>query len=411
MARLEGFDIVCVSVMDWEHPFASSRHHLMREFARRNRVLFVDNQVNPVTAMKGLGRAPMRRKLGAWAGLAPNPREVEPGLWVYTPPPVVPMGKLRDRAAFEAAYAFNQARLRAGVRQACKRLGMHRPLLWISFNVLSSESLIGALDEQLVVYHCTDEITAMADTSVFAGEIERRLLSRAHLAFCSSRQLAQDKTAYNPACHFVPNGADVALFEAARDEGLAPHAALDGLAGGPVFGFAGHLEERFDFALVEALAELRPDWRFALAGPIAPSRREAAWRLARRPNVKLVGLLQRGELPAFLRGCDVALIPFVHSAQTRAIYPLKLNEYLAAGKPVALTPFADLREFAGVVHVGDGPAGFAEACRAALADQDPARVASRVALARANAWEGRAAQMEALVLQALAAGGKLPHTA
>lgn len=411
MARLEGFDIVCVSVMDWEHPFASSRHHLMRELARRNRVLFVDNQVNPVTAVKGLGHAPMRRKLGAWAGLAPNPREVEPNLWVYTPPPVVPMGKLRDRATFEATYAFNQGRLRAGVRQACKKLGMPRPILWISFNVLSSESLIGALDEQLVVYHCTDEITAMADTSVFAGEIERRLLSRAHLAFCSSRQLAQDKAAFNPACHFVPNGADVSLFETARDPDLAPHAALDGLAGGPVFGFAGHMEERFDFGLLEALAELRPDWRFALAGPVAPSRKQAAERLARLPNVKLCGLLQRGELPAFLKGCDVALIPFVHSAQTRAIYPLKLNEYLAAGKPVALTPFADLREFDGMVHVGDGPAGFAEACRAALADTDPARATSRVAIARANAWEGRAAQMEALVLQALEAGGKLPRTA
>ncbi len=411
MARLEGFDIVCVSVMDWEHPFASSRHHLMRELALRNRVLFVDNQINPVTAMRGLARAPMRRKLGAWAGLAENPRPIEPNLWVYTPPAVVPMGKLTDRTLFEAAYAFNQGRLRAGVREACRKLEMARPLLWISFNVLSSESLIGALDEQLVVYHCTDEITAMADTSRFAGEIERRLLARAHLTFCSSRQLAEDKAAYNPSCHFVPNGADVALFESARDAALTPHACLDGFRDGPVFGFAGHMEERFDFELLEALAEVRPDWRFALAGPVAASRREAAERLARRPNVRLCGLLQRGELPAFLKGCDVGLIPFVHSAQTRAIYPLKLNEYLAAGLPVALTPFADLREFQGVVHAGDGPGGFAAACRAALADVEPARVAARVAIARGNAWACRAAQMEAGVLQALAAGGKLPRSA
>lgn len=411
MARLEGFDIVCVSVMDWEHPFASSRHHLMRVLAERNRVLFVDNQINPVTAVRGLGRAPMRRKLGALCGLAENPRQVEPNVWVYTPPAVVPMGRLRDRALFEAAYAFNQGRLRAGVRQACRRLGMARPLLWISFNVLSSESLIGALDEQLVAYHCTDEISAMANTSCFAGEIEQRLLARAHLAFCSSRQLAQDKAAYNPSCHFVPNGADVALFEQARDPRLTPHACLDGFRDGPVFGFAGHLEERVDFALLEALADARPDWRFALAGPIAPSRRAAAERLAERPNVRLCGLLQRGELPAFLKGCDVGLIPFVHSAQTRAIYPLKLNEYLAAGKPIALTPFADLREFQDVVHVGDGPGAFTAACRAALADVGPVSEARRVAIARANAWEGRAMQMEELVLQALEAAGKLPRSA
>jgi UDP-galactopyranose mutase len=209
----------------------------------------------------------------------------------------------------------------------------------------------------------------------------------------------------------VPNGADSANFERANDPALAAHPCLAGLADGPILGFAGHMEERFDFELVATLADARPDWRIALAGPIAPSRREAADRLATRPNVRFCGLLPRAELPAFLKGCDVALIPFVHSAQTRAIYPLKLNEYLAAGKPVALTPFADLREFEGMVHIGDGPSGFIEACRQALEDLDPGRAAARVAIARANAWDGRAEQMGALVTHALAEAGALPRSA
>jgi hypothetical protein len=412
VARLEGFDIVCVSVMDWEHPFASSRHHLMKELATRNRVLFVDNQVNPLTAVRGAGHPRMRRKLGCWAGLAANPREVSPNLWVYTPPPVVPMGRLTDRRMFDAAYAFNQARLRTGVQQACTALGMSRPLLWISFNVLSSESLIGALNEQLVVYHCTDEITAMVGNSPFVGEIERRLLAKAHLAFCSSRTLAADKGPFCREAHFVPNGADTALFETARDPATIPHPQLAAFAGrGPVFGFAGHIEERFDFALIETLAQATPGWCFALAGPVAASRQAEAERLGRLPNVKLLGLLPRPELPAFLKACDVGLIPFVHSAQTRAIYPLKLNEYLAAGKPVALTPFADLREFEGLIHVGDGPAGFAQACRAALADGGAGRERQRVAIARANTWEARAAQVEALVCKALDRRDALPRPA
>ena len=397
--------------MDWEHPFASSRHHLMRALARRNRVLFVDNQVNPVAALGGLREPPGRRRLAAWAGLTPNPRPVAPNTWVFTPPPVVPMGRLADRALFAAAYAFNQARLRTAVRAAARGLGMTRPILWISFTVLSSERVIGALDEALVVYHCTDEITAMARTSPFAGEIERRLLGRAHLVLCSSRQLAGAKAPFNTNVHCVPNGADVALFARARDAGLTPHACLDGWRDGPVFGFAGHLEERFDFELVGTLARERPDWRFVLAGPVGASRRHALARLTRAPNVRHVGLLPREELPAFLRGVDVAMIPFVASRQTRAIYPLKLNEYLAAGKPVALTPFADLHEFAGVVHQGEGAAGFHAACRAALADVDPAREAARVALAAGADWDARAAAMERLVIATMAAAGKLPASA
>jgi glycosyltransferase involved in cell wall biosynthesis len=370
----------------------------MRALARHNRVLFVDNQFNPLNVLKGLAHAPMRRKLATWAGLAENPREVEPNLWVYNPPPVLPMGKLTDPATFERVYALNQRGLVKGVQRACRRLAFQRPLLWISFNVLSSEGLIGALDERLVIYHCTDEITAMSNTSPFAGAIERRLLTKSDLVFTSSRQLLADKGPFNPNSHFVPNGADTELFERAQD--ATPHPVLAGLAG-PVIGFAGHMEDRFDFELIAAVAAAHPEWSIALAGPIAPAQQAAADRLAARPNVRFCGLLPREELPAFLAGVDVALIPFVHSRQTRAIYPLKLNEYLAAGKPVALTPFADLREFDGLVQVGDGPAAFAEAIAAALADT-PECKAARVALARANNWQGRMETMGALIASTLA---------
>jgi glycosyltransferase involved in cell wall biosynthesis len=200
----------------------------------------------------------------------------------------------------------------------------------------------------------------------------------------------------------VPNGADVALFERAADPALPPHPALRGLGPGPVLGFVGHLEERVDFALLEALAHAEPAWRFVLAGPVAPSRRQAAERLARHPNVRLTGLLPRDQLPALLRGCDALLIPFVHSPQTRAIYPLKLHEYLATGKPVATTRFADLGEATPVLHVGDGVGGFAAAIRAALADREPAREAARRAVGRRGDWEHRVWQMEQGLLAHLA---------
>lgn len=410
MPAIEGYDIVCISVMDWEHPFESSRHHLMRALAEKNRVLFVDNQFNPLNVLKRLGDPPMRRKLRTWAHLAENPWQAQPNLWVYNPPPVVPMGQLRDRRVFDPVYAFNQARLRAGVRKACGQLGFERPLLWISFNVLSSESLIGALDERLVIYHCTDEITAMAGMSPFAGEIEERLLARADLVFTSSRQLLEDKRRFNPACHFVPNGADTERFEETLSPETPVHPALAGLAG-PVVGFAGHMEERFDFALLAAVARDNPAWTFALAGPVAASRRAEADRLAALPNVRMVGLLPRAELPSFLKGVDVAVIPFVHSAQTRAIYPLKLNEYLAAGRPVVLTPFSDLSEFAGHIETADDPAAFGQAIARALAEDGPAAREARVALARGNNWSHRALQMGELIAGALETGPGMRHSA
>jgi hypothetical protein len=397
-------DIVCVSVMDWDHPFRSSRHHLMQALARRNRVLFVNNQANLWYAGRHWREARGRRMWRHWLGHGPNPQRVAENLWVYTPPPVVPMGQLKHPRIFSAVYRFNQYHLRKGVQAACQRLGFERPLLWISFNTLSSESLIGAMNEELVIYHCTDAIEAMPGHSPFAPDIERRLLARADVVFCSSRALAQAKRTSHPACHFVPNGADVELFEQAWQASCAVLPALSSVPPGPILGFAGHIEERFDFVLLRAVALARPGWQFVLAGPVAPSCRPAANQLARLPNVHMLGLLPREALPGFFKGCDALLIPFVSSAQTRAIYPLKLNEYLATGRPVALTPFADLTEFEPWVHPGAAAAGFLKACENALADTSSQRALQRLAVARGNCWENRLRAMEEAILAALEPG-------
>lgn len=398
---LEGHDLVCVSVMDWAHPFQSSRHHLMRELARRNRVLFVDNQWNPVAAWQRRHEPAVSRKLEVWSKRAENPVEVQPNLFVHTPPPCLPMGRVTRRGLFTALYAINQRALARSVKQATEKLGMTRPILWISFNILSSERLITALEPALTVYHVTDEITALAGVSPFAGEIEQRLLRRSDLVLASSKQLAQDKGLANSRTHWVPNGADTDLFERALDPDTPRHPAL-GEGRGPVVAFCGHLEERVDFALLEAIAEARPGWTLAVAGPVSPSRQEAAAALFARPNVRYAGLLTRAELPGFLKGADAAVIPFVHSPQTRAIYPLKLNEYLAAGRPVVATPFADMSGFERVVRLADDPAAFMAALEEAIAEgQAPDRVAERVALARENRWEARAEKIGALLHDAL----------
>lgn len=399
--RLTQRDIVCVSVMDWDHPFRSSRHHLMQALAQRNRVLFVNNQANPFFALRHWREPRGQRMWRHWLRKNPNPERLADGLWVYTPPPVIPMGQVRHPGLFAALYHLNQRSLRTGVQQACRQLGFERPLLWISFNTLSSESLVGALNEELVIYHCTDAIEAMPGHSPHAPAIERRLLARADLVFCSSRALEAAKTPYNPACHFIPNGADVELFGQAWHRDCPPLPALPPASAGPTLGFAGHMEERFDFALLTGVAAARPRWQFVLAGPVAPSCRAAARALDRLPNVHMLGLLPRERLPAFFKGCDALLIPFVCNAQTRAIYPLKLNEYLATGKPVALTPFANLQEFNSWVHTGAGVAGFLAACEGALGDQAPSRAQERLAVARGNSWGNRILSVEAAILATL----------
>jgi len=400
--RLVGQDVVCISVMDWEHPFQSSRHHLMRELAVRNRVLFVDASCNPLDAWRGRSEERFRRKLEAWRG-QDNPRQVESNLWVWTPPPVLPMGRLSPRLLFEPVYQINQLALRHGLKRVSRELGIREPILWISFDVLMSEGAIGALDEQLLVYHCTDEITALPGISSHAGRLERRLLAMADLTFTSSPALYEGKAPYTERCLMVPNGVDFDLFNrAVHPDTLVPTdiARLPR----PIIGFAGNLEERFDVSLWQWLAKARPNWSFVAIGPIAASR-QAEIDAIQLPNCHFLGLRPRAAMPGYLKAFDVATIPFVYSEQTRHIYPLKVNEYLAAGKPVVMTDFAPLADLEGMAHAASDRHAFLAALDQALSPS-LRESTERIKRAQAHCWEARCQQMEAEILSLLATKAK-----
>lgn len=395
--RLAGRDIVCLSVMDWDHPFPTSRHALMARLAARNRVLFVDSFENPGTVLLNLGEERRRGRLARWLGLSPNPRRLAMNFWVYTPPPCVPMGRLPEGPAFDRAYAANQRILGRSVRLTAGRLGFQSPILWLSFSVLMSEGAIGALGESLVVYHCTDDIAALPGVSPAAAEIEQRLIARADLVFCSSPALAASRGGV-----FVPNGVDFDLFSLARLPDTPVPEALASLPR-PVVGYAGQIDERFDFDLLDAVAQMCPSWPFVLVGGVAPVlRHRFESLLSARANVKYFGLVPQTELPGWLKGFDVAILPWRRTPQTRAIYPLKLGEYLAAGLPVVATPFADLPDARDVLYIAGTAEEFVGGLvRAFTEGVAPLAVGARLAVARQASWDGRLAEMEAHVLRAL----------
>lgn len=406
---LNGEQIVCISVHPWDHPFQTSRHHLAVEFARRNTVLFVDPPLNLVSALRSCRTPATRDRLAAWTGRRPALRPIRDGLHVLTPPPILPFGKVRQRPLFDALLAANLVPFRAAVRRAAGALGFARPVLWISFSPLFGRGVLGLLDERLSLYHCTDETATEPRAPVYSAAIERDLLGRVDLVICSSEELKRTKGGFNPFTYTVPNAADVDLFEQALDPATAPPADLAAIPG-PRIGFVGVLDFRVDQALLAACAAARPDLQWVLIGPVHGQWFDQA-ALARYPNVHFLGLKPRAALPAYLKGVDVATIPFVLDRHTSAIYPLKLHEYFAAGRPVAATPLPSLTaladSLAGHLHLGAGPAGFLAAIDAALASRDR-DIAARVAHARQNAWSGRAADISALIRQRLAARSPRP---
>ena len=216
--------------------------------------------------------------------------------------------------------------------------------------------LIRGLDPRVIVYDCMDELSAFLGAPLNIAELEQELLGRAQLVFTGGRSLYEAKRDRHPSVHLFPSSVDTAHFAAARKP--LPEPADQAAIPRPRLGFFGVIDERMDLELIAEVARLRRDWQLVLVGPVVKIE-EAT--LPREPNIHYLGMKDYDELPAYLAGWDVALLPFARNESTRFISPTKTPEYLAAGRPVVSTGIADVIDpyaKAGLVEVANEPNDF-----------------------------------------------------
>ena len=238
------------------------------------------------------------------------------------------------------------------------------PTLW--FYTPLMYAFAGHLRAQAVVYDCMDELSAFRFADPTLLSLETRLLKRADVVFTGGYSLYEAKRGRHPNVHPFPSAVEVAHFAQARGGAVAEPADQAALPG-PKLGFYGVIDERIDLALIDAVAAARPDWSLVMIGPVV---KIDPAELPRRANIHWLGARSYAELPAYLSGWGVALMPFAINAATRFISPTKTPEYLAAGCPVVSTPITDVIRHYGAldaVAIADDAKGFIAACEAALA--------------------------------------------
>lgn len=257
------------------------------------------------------------------------------------------------------------------------------------------------LPADCIVYDCMDELANFKGAPPELLPREQRLIERADLVFTGGYSLFEAKRHRHPAVHPFPSSVDVAHFAAAREPGAAPEDQRE--IGGPRLGFYGVVDERMDLALLGEIADARPEWSLVIVGPVV---KISEADLPRRPNLHYLGGKQYAELPDYLRGWDVALMPFAINEATRFISPTKTPEYLAAGCPVVSTPITDV-----IRHYGDMAAvkiagtadAFIAACEAALALSAAPDWLSEVDSALStNSWDGTFGAMSDLITDLIA---------
>jgi UDP-galactopyranose mutase len=250
-----------------------------------------------------------------------------------------------------------------------------------------------------VVYDCMDELSAFMGAPPILKAREAELMSRASLVLTGGQSLFEAKRHQHSNIHPFPSSVDVAHFAEARriatepeDQAPIPH---------PRLGFFGVIDERMDLPLLDGVAAARPDWHLVMLGPVVKIDPAS---LARRANIHYLGSKRYEELPQYIAGWDVALLPFARNDATRFISPTKTPEYLAAGKPVVSTSIRDVvRPYGkkGLVRIADDVAAFVQACTAAMAEDPLERITQADAFLRQTSWDGTWTRIRSLLDDAL----------
>jgi glycosyltransferase involved in cell wall biosynthesis len=381
-------DIICIAFPAWEGNYLKSTVQLMKELARNNRVLYVDYAYtwkDFFQSLRGKGFASWRRMIGLDNRLREVPIENGASMFVLTLPPVLPVNFIKNAYVFDILNSINAFFIKKTILITQQKLGMDTPSVVNAFNPFFGVYLAGKLGEKQLIYYCYDEISAATWAKQHGSRLENRFLKMVDKVVVTSQGLFNKKSKQHHNCHLVKNGVDFDLFASSKTQPIE-HTALNTLLKSKTIGYLGSIDERLDYDLIENVIRATPQYNYLFVGRV--TKLEYENRLKQFKNVVLVGSQPPAILPSWVQKFDVCWIPFIKNELTAGIYPLKINEYLAADKPVVSTCFSDLSDFESVISIADTVDDMVECFK--LNNQNQV---NRKDFAAKNAWNARAEEL------------------
>jgi glycosyltransferase involved in cell wall biosynthesis len=383
--KLIDHDMIYFGPGDWDGLWRN-RNQLMSRFARNNKVMYVE----PVQFLRNM----IKKRQSSWPKIKESistglVRKISNNLYVYNAPMLPIIGRYPINAVTWALW-------RAKFKSTLRSLGFKKPIIWLSFPTMGD--FLDKFDNKLSIYHVVDEYTEYrgVDTAKLK-EMERQILKKVDLAIVVSDKLLESKRPLNPNTYKIPNGVDYRAYNDAIK--FRDHMPSDiRMIKGPILGYSGLISYRIDLNMIKEIALTQPQWSIVLIGTVDDTGCEKEIALLRQmPNVYFLGMKPIEQVPQYIVAFDICLIPYARNGEVENLSPLKLYDYMAAGKPIVTTDFPAANEFKELIYIANTPDRFLKSIKKALSETDSTISQSRRQAASQNTWEDRIAQISNLI--------------
>lgn len=377
-------DIILTGIQSWDIEIGSNCKNIALEFAKNNRVLYVNAPLDRMSKWRNKGNPLVKKRVEMIRAKADELVPIQDNLWTLFPNTLLEsINGLPFKSLFKLLNRINNKRYAKRIQQAADRLGFTDCILFIDSDMFRSFHLKEFLKPALQCYYTRDNLLAVSYWQKYGPLFEPALMAKSDLVCANSSYLASLAAAYNPASYNVGQGCDFSLYDQSKLNSLPTDLAF---ISKPIIGYTGALYSlRLDLDILLNIARSKPEWNLVLIGPEDDAFQKSA--LHQLSNVHFLGNKSPEELPSYIQGFDVAINPQKINEVTRGNYPRKIDEYLALGTPTVATKTEAMSIFADHTYQASNADEFVQFIAQALSENSKELKTSRAQFAKGHSWE------------------------
>ena len=378
-------DIVIVGIQPWDIEIGSNCKNIALEFAKNNRVLYVNPPMDRITRIKNKNKQSVQKRIKIAKGELSDIEIIEHNIWNLYPKTIVEsINWISSHPFYKILNKRNSELFANNIKTAIQSLGFKNYILFNDSSMFLGLHLKNTLKPKLYTYYVRDNLVKVPYWRKHGERLEPELIVTADLVVNNSEYYTEYSSEFNNNSIMVGQGCDVSMFNDLENE-IKSAEEFENIPS-PIIGYVGSLTTlRLDIDLLEFIAKEKQDWNIVLVGPEDESFKQS--KLHQLSNVYFLGNKSIDELPSYIKGFDVAINPQVINEITIGNYPRKIDEYLAMGKPIVATSTKAMEMFNKYVYLGETKEDYINLIDMSLKEHNQEKAFERISFANTHTWE------------------------